>query len=96
MKKELMKKLYLKEVVITLLFIISTFIYLNVPYKALDLIGIKIEKLDKSITEISLYQSKDIDFISGYKKSIAKLLKAYHKKWDCFGKRKNGSKKSRT
>jgi hypothetical protein len=32
--------------------------------------------------------------ISGYKKAIAKLLKAYHKKWDCFGK--NGSKKSRT
>ena len=24
--------------------------------------------------------------ISGYKKAIAKLLKAYHKKWDCFGK----------
>ena len=23
--------------------------------------------------------------ISGYKKAIAKLLKAYHKKWDCFG-----------
>jgi hypothetical protein len=74
MKKELMKKLYLKEVVITLLFIISTFIYLNVPYKALDLIGIKIEKLDKSITEISLYQSKDIDFISGYKKSFKATL----------------------
>jgi len=35
--------------------------------------------------------------ISGYKKAIAKLLKAYHKKWDAFGKRKkNGSKKSRT
>ncbi len=31
--------------------------------------------------------------LSGYKKSIAKLLKAYHKKFDCFGKRKNGSKK---
>ena len=34
--------------------------------------------------------------VAGYKKAIAKLLKAYHKKWDCFGKRKNGSKKSRT
>ena len=33
-----------------------------------------------------------------YKKAIAKLLKAYHKKWDVFGKerKKNGSKKSRT
>jgi len=39
--------------------------------------------------------------ISGYKKAIEKLLKAYHKKWDCFGnkrkqtkrrKRKNGSR----
>jgi hypothetical protein len=26
--------------------------------------------------------------MSQYKKAIAKLLKAYHKKWDCFGKRK--------
>jgi hypothetical protein len=24
--------------------------------------------------------------ISQYKKTIAKLLKAYHKKWDAFGK----------
>ena len=24
--------------------------------------------------------------INGYKKAIAKLLKAYHKKWDCFGR----------
>jgi hypothetical protein len=24
--------------------------------------------------------------MSQYKKAIAKLLKAYHKKWDCFGK----------
>ena len=31
--------------------------------------------------------------ISEYKKSIAKLLKAYHKKFDCFGKKKNVSKK---
>jgi hypothetical protein len=23
---------------------------------------------------------------TNYKKAIAKLLKAYHKKWDCFGK----------
>jgi len=36
--------------------------------------------------------------ISKYKKAIAKLLKEYHKKWDCFGneRKKNGSKKSRT
>ena len=26
--------------------------------------------------------------LSSYKKAIAKLLKAYHKKWDCFGKKK--------
>ena len=33
--------------------------------------------------------------ISGYKKAIAKLLKAYQKKWDCFGKerkKKNGGR----
>jgi hypothetical protein len=34
--------------------------------------------------------------LSSYKKAIAKLLKAYHKKWDAFGKKKNGSKKTRT
>jgi hypothetical protein len=36
--------------------------------------------------------------ISGYKKAMAKLLKAYLKKWNAFGepvKKKNGSKKSR-
>ena len=26
--------------------------------------------------------------VAGYKKAIAKLLKAYHKKWDCFGNKK--------
>lgn len=26
--------------------------------------------------------------IAGYKKAMVKLLKAYHKKWDCFGKKK--------
>lgn len=31
--------------------------------------------------------------ISGYKKAIAKLLKAYHKKWDCFGNERNKKKK---
>jgi hypothetical protein len=26
--------------------------------------------------------------LTSYKKAIKKLLKAYHKKWDCFGKKK--------
>ena len=35
--------------------------------------------------------------ISGYKKAITRLLKAYKKKYDALGReRKNGSKKSRT
>jgi hypothetical protein len=36
--------------------------------------------------------------IAGYKKAIAKLLKAYHKKWDCFGKpipKKKSKKRSK-
>ena len=33
--------------------------------------------------------------ISGYKKAIAKLLKAYHKKWDCFGNKKKQNKKKK-
>ena len=31
--------------------------------------------------------------MSQYKKAIAKLLKAYHKKWDCFGNKKRKGKK---
>lgn len=26
--------------------------------------------------------------LTSYKKAIAKLLKAYHKKWDAFGKKR--------
>ena len=40
--------------------------------------------------------------LNSYKIAIAKLLKAYHKKWDCFGKpiskkksKKTNRKKSR-
>lgn len=33
--------------------------------------------------------------INGYKKAITKLLKAYHKKWDCFGKEKKQTKKKK-
>jgi hypothetical protein len=33
--------------------------------------------------------------LSSYKKAIAKLLKAYHKKYDCFGNKKNKKKKKR-
>ena len=31
--------------------------------------------------------------MSQYKKAIAKLLKTYHKKWDCFGNKKRKGKK---
>ena len=30
--------------------------------------------------------------MSKYKKAIAKLLKEYHKKWDCFGREKKKKK----
>jgi hypothetical protein len=33
--------------------------------------------------------------ISGYKKAMAKLLKAYHKKWDWQGKPVSKKKRSR-
>jgi len=36
--------------------------------------------------------------LNSYKIAIAKLLKAYHKKWDCFGKpvsKKKSKKKNR-
>ena len=31
--------------------------------------------------------------IAGYKKAITKLLKAYHKKWDCFGMKRTRREK---
>jgi hypothetical protein len=31
--------------------------------------------------------------LTSYKKAMAKLLKAYHKKWDCFGKSVSKKKK---
>lgn len=30
--------------------------------------------------------------LSKYKKAIAKLLKEYHEKWDCFGREKKKKK----
>ena len=69
-----MKNIPFKEIISATLFFILILTYLNLPYKALDLIDIKIEKLDKTITEISLYQSKDIDYISGFKKSLKAIL----------------------
>jgi hypothetical protein len=74
MIKKLIKKPYLKEVITILLFIASVFGYLNIPHTTDDLYDIKAEKLDKSITEMSLYVSEEIDFISGYKKSFKATL----------------------
>jgi len=31
--------------------------------------------------------------ISKYSRNIKKLLKEYHRKWDCFGNRRNKKKK---
>jgi len=33
--------------------------------------------------------------IIGYKKTIAKLLKAYHKKFDAFGKKRKAKKRAK-
>jgi hypothetical protein len=33
--------------------------------------------------------------LTNYKKAIAKLLKAYHKKWDCFGNKKRSTKRKK-
>jgi hypothetical protein len=33
--------------------------------------------------------------LTSYKKAIAKLLKAYHKKWDAFGNKKRQVKKKK-
>lgn len=69
-----MKKIPLKEIISATIFFILISIYLNIPYKTIDLYEINIQKLGKSLTEMSLYQSKDIDFISGYKKSFKVTL----------------------
>lgn len=70
----MMKKIPLKEIISATIFFILISIYLNIPYKTIDLYEIKIQKLDKSLTEISLYQSKDIDFKSVYEKSFKATL----------------------
>jgi hypothetical protein len=31
--------------------------------------------------------------LTSYKKAMAKLLKAYHKKWDAFGKKRKGKRR---
>jgi hypothetical protein len=69
-----MKKIPLKEIISATIFFILISIYLYIPYKTIDLYEINIQKLGKSLTEMSLYQSKDIDFISGYKKSFKVTL----------------------
>jgi hypothetical protein len=33
--------------------------------------------------------------VNSYKKAIAKLLKAYHKKWDAFGNKRRQTKKKK-
>jgi len=33
--------------------------------------------------------------LTNYKKAIAKLLKAYHKKWDAFGNQRKQTKKKK-
>jgi len=33
--------------------------------------------------------------LSSYKKAITRLLKAYHKKFDCFGNKKKQTKKKK-
>lgn len=68
------KKIPVKEIVSAIVFFVLILIYLNIPFKSYELYEIDAEKLDKSITEISLYQSKDIDFISGYRKSFKTTL----------------------
>lgn len=74
MKKELIKKLYLKEVVTILLFILSVSIYLNIPFKTLDLYDIGVEEYSKFLTEDSLFLEKDIDFSMGFKNSFRATL----------------------
>lgn len=74
MLKKLFNKTYLKEVITILFFIVFVFGYLKIPHTTDDLHNIRAEKLDKSITEMSLYLSEKIDFISGYNKSFKATL----------------------
>lgn len=74
MKKELIKKLYLKEVVTILLFIVLISIYLKIPFSTIDVLTNDIEVSNKIQTEISIYQNKDIDFSYGFKTAFYNTL----------------------
>jgi hypothetical protein len=70
MKKELLKKLYLKEVITTLLLIIITTFYLKSPFDVFDFYKLKAEIANKIVIDISTFEEKNIDFSKVFNNSF--------------------------
>ena len=74
MRIEQFKKQFLKEIITILLFVFTVMLYLNLPFKIIDVYELKSEILEKSLKETSLYLDEDVDFSRGYLNSFSKSL----------------------
>lgn len=74
MRIEQFKKQFLKEIITILLFVFTVMLYLNLPFKIIDVYELKSEILEKSLKETSLYLDDDVDFSRGYLDSFSKSL----------------------
>lgn len=74
MRIEQFIKQFLKEIITILLFVFTVMLYLNLPFKIIDVYELKSEILEKSLKETSLYLDEDVDFSRGYLDSFSKSL----------------------
>lgn len=74
MKKELIKKLFLKEVVAILLLIIITTSYLKMPFNEINSYELEAEIAENILIYISTYKDENIDYLKGFNNSFSVSL----------------------
>lgn len=74
MKKELIKKLFLKEVVAILLLIIITTSYLKMPFNEINSYELEAEIAENILIYISTYKDENIDYLKGFNNSFSASL----------------------
>lgn len=74
MKKELIKQLFLKEVVAILFLTIVTISYLKIPFNKIDSYKLEAEISDRILVYISKYRDVDIDYLKGFMNSFSASL----------------------
>jgi len=74
MKKELIKQLFLKEVVAILFLTIVTISYLKIPFNKIDSYKLEAEISDRILVYISTYRDVDIDYLKGFMNSFSASL----------------------